>query len=150
MRSAGILITSYNQAEVYIPSINETFPMPKIKGNPRVWHTLTRNVICGGVFPETSTTCLELTESGEGWKPYSKPFNPPRMAHSAWWAPSGDLVLMGGYYEPRSTEFITAVDSRPGDFTLHSNTRYTFHPDQHSLLVNIFINSIFKLRMRHQ
>merc|ERR1712061_477634 len=79
----GILITSYNQAEVYIPPIKKTFDLPSIPNNPRVWHTLTGNVICGGAYPGTYNTCLELKENGDGWRNYSTSFKPWRMAHSA-------------------------------------------------------------------
>ena len=84
---AGILITSYNQAEVYIPSTGEIIELPSIPLNPRVWHTLTGNVLCGGVYPDTSSSCLELKENGEGWGQYSTRLQQPRLAHSSWDSP---------------------------------------------------------------
>ena len=139
--SAGILITSYNQAEVYIPSVNKTFTLPSIPLPPRVWHTQTGNVICGGIFPETSNNCLELAENGHGWQPYSKPFKTPRAAHSAWQSPSGDIVLMGGYFGPKSTENVTAVDSSNG-FPLNSSTRYTSQKKIKPKLPGIFLTLV--------
>ena len=122
MVSVGILITAYKQAEIYIPSTNETFDLPEIPGNPRLWHTLTGNIICGGVFPDTSNNCLELTESGDGWIDYSTPFEPGRMAHSAWQSPDGDIVLMGGYLGPTTSDFVTSIDTRSA-FAMNSSTR---------------------------
>ena len=87
----GILITSYNQAELFIPSTNSTFPLPAIPSEPRVWHTLTGNVVCGGAYPDTSSSCLELKENGEGWGPYSTRLQQPRLAHSSWDSPEGSL-----------------------------------------------------------
>ena len=121
MVSAGILITAYKQAEIYIPSTNETFDLPTIPGNPRLWHTLTGNVLCGGVYPNTSSSCLELTQSGHGWLPYSAGLDPLRMAHSAWSSPEG-IVLLGGYFSPTTTQLITNSNTSPG-FSLNSDTR---------------------------
>ena len=91
MCPSGILITAYNQAEIFIPSTKETFPLPAIPGSPRVWHTLTGNVLCGGVYPGTSTNCLELKEDGAGWQSYSSTkLHYSRLAHSAWDSP-GDV-----------------------------------------------------------
>jgi len=92
---------------MYIPSTNETFPLPSIPGSPRVWHTLTGNVLCGGVYRGTSSSCLELTETGEGWKPYSTVLTKPRLAHSNWASPEG-IVLLGGYYSGDTTELVTS------------------------------------------
>ena len=83
MSLAGILITAYNQAEIFIPSTLETFPLPSIPGSPRVWHTLTGTVLCGGMYPETLKSFLKLKSNGEGWKEYSIVLVESRMAHSA-------------------------------------------------------------------
>ena len=118
---AGILITSYNQAEIYIPSIRMTFALPSIEGHPRVWHTLTGNVLCGGVYRKTDTSCLELTESGKGWQPYSSTLQQPRLAHSAWNSPEG-IVLLGGYDSGNTTELITRTNTSD-KFTLKDPIR---------------------------
>ena len=121
MVSAGILITAYNLAEVYIPSINKTYELPSIPPHPRVWHTLTGNVLCGGVYPGTSSSCLELTQSGDGWQSYSTGLDPLRMAHSAWSSPEG-IVLLGGYFSPTTTQLVTSSNTR-SSFSLNSDTR---------------------------
>ena len=118
---AGILITSYNQAEIYIPSIRMTFALPSIGGHPRVWHTLTGNVLCGGVYRKTDTSCLELTESGKGWQPYSSTLQQPRLAHSAWNSPEG-IVLLGGYDSSNTTELVTRTNTSD-KFTLKDPIR---------------------------
>ena len=115
------MITSYNQAEIYIPSTRMTFALPSIEGHPRVWHTLTGNVLCGGVYRDTDTSCLELTETGEGWQPYSSVLQQPRLAHSAWNSPEG-IVLLGGYYSGDTTELVTSADTST-KFQLNYNLR---------------------------
>ena len=110
MCPVGILITAYNQAEIFIPSTKETFPLPAIPGSPRVWHTLTGTLLCGGAYPGTSTSCLELTETGDGWQPYSTALTVSRQAHSAWDSPTG-VVLLGGYDSPDSAELVTTTGS---------------------------------------
>ena len=115
------MITSYNQAEVYIPSTGEIIELPSIPLNTRVWQTLTGNVLCGGVYPGTSSSCLELTQSGAGWQSYSTGLDPPRMAHSAWSSPIG-IILLGGYFSPTTTQLITNISTSPG-FSLDSDTR---------------------------
>ena len=121
---AGILITAYNQAEMFLPSTKETFSLPSIPGSPRVWHTLTGTVLCGGAYDETSSTCLQLKSNGAGWTPYSTGLVESRMAHSAWQSPNG-VVLMGGYYSADSTELVNNTGSS-SQFTLHDSVRLAF------------------------
>ena len=108
--TAGILITAYNQAEIFLPSTLETFALQDIPGSPRVWHTLTGTILCGGVYPDTSKSCLELQPNGAGWTPYSTQLTESRLAHSAWESPSG-VVLLGGYYSGDTTELVMSYDS---------------------------------------
>ena len=122
MLHSGILITSYNQAEIFIPSTNQTFNLPSVPLNPRVWHTLTGNVLCGGVYPDTDTSCLELTRNGNGWQPYSTELQHPRLAHSSWDSPEG-IVLLGGYYSGDTTELVTRTNTST-KFTLNVNIRW--------------------------
>ena len=124
MCPAGILITAYNQAEIFIPSTQETFPLPAIPGRPRVWHTLTGNVLCGGVYPDTSDNCLELQQNGAGWTPFSTTLTESRLAHSQWDSPDG-VVLLGGYYSGDSTELVNSGGSI-SQFTLNDNIRLGF------------------------
>ena len=131
MKLAGILIVAYNEAEMFIPSTKETFSLPAIPGSPRVWHTLTGTVLCGGAYPGTSTDCLKLKENGDGWQPYSTTLTQPRMAHSAWDSPSG-VLLMGGYYSADSTELVTSTTST-SQFTMNDTVRLTSE-------LNIFIS----------
>ena len=83
-------------------------------------HTLTGNVVCGGVYPGTDTSCLELAEDGSGWVPYSS-LTTRRLAHSSWASPQG-IVLMGGYYSGDTTELVTSNGS-VSQFTLNNNVR---------------------------
>lgn len=115
----GILITSYNQADIFIPSTKEIHSLPAIPGSPRVWHTQVDNIICGGVYPSTSNTCLKLSETGQGWQEY-KTLNKPRQAHSSWKSPDG-IVLMGGFFSGKSTEIVGSSGSR-SRFSLQDNT----------------------------
>ena len=118
----GILITAYNQAEIFIPSRKKTIPLPSIPGSPRVWHTLTRNILCGGVYPGTSTTCLELQQNGEGWQRYGTTLTESRVAHSAWDSPQG-VVLLGGYSSSHTTELVTRLDGTKSMFSLNGKVR---------------------------
>merc|ERR1711981_1296234 len=118
----GILITAYSQAEIFIPSTKETFQLPAIPGSPRVWHTQTGNVLCGGAYDNTESTCLKLKSNGAGWMPYSPGTVEPRMAHSAWQSPNG-VVLMGGYYSGDSTELVNNTDTI-SQFTLNDPVSY--------------------------
>ena len=122
MCPAGILITAYNQAEMFIPSTKETFPLPSIPGSPRVWHTLTGNILCGGVYPGTSDNCLELQQNGDGWKDFSSTLKDSRLAHSQWNSPDG-VVLLGGYFSGSSTELVKSGGSI-SQFTLKYNIRF--------------------------
>ena len=113
-----------NQAEIFIPSTRKTFPLPAIPGSPRVWHTLTGNVLCGGVYPRTSTNCLELQQNGDGWKDFSTSLNKSRLAHSQWDSPSG-IILLGGYDSADSTELVNDAGSI-SQFALNDNIRLGF------------------------
>ena len=86
-----------------------------------MWHTLTRNVICGGVYPGTSSTCLELTESGDGWQSYGSTLTESRLAHSAWDSPEG-IVLLGGY-GTNTTELVTHLEGNIPLFSLNDKVR---------------------------
>ena len=86
-----------------------------------MWPTLTRNVLCGGVYPGTSDSCLQLTETGDGWQPYSTALQTPRLAHSTWDSPQG-IVLLGGYYEGNTTELVTGTNTS-NFFTLKDSVR---------------------------
>ena len=116
------MITAYNQAEIFIPSTKETFSLPSIPGSPRVWHTLTGTVLCGGVYPGTSKSCLELKLNGDGWMPYSMALTEYRMAHSAWDSPNG-IFLLGGYYSGDSTEVVSSSGS-VSQFTMNYKIRF--------------------------
>ena len=116
------MITAYNQAEIFIPSTKETFSLPSIPGSPRVWHTLTGTILCGGVYPGTSTSCLELQQNGDGWRDFSSTLTESRLAHSAWDYPGG-VVLMGGYYSGDSTELVSSSGSVSLQFTLNDTIR---------------------------
>ena len=101
----------------------ETYPLPSIPGSPRVWHTLTDNVICGGVYPGTSNTCLALTTE-KGWQELEMTLEKPRLAHSSWLSPQG-IVLLGGYSSGQSTETLSSSGSK-SSFDLQDNTRWGF------------------------
>ena len=98
-----------------------TNPLPDIPEHPRVGHTLTGNVICGGLYPGTSDNCLELKSDGSGWHNYITPLTEYRMAHSSWNSPEG-IVLLGGYGNPSSTaELVTRTCTVGGSCTVSSS-----------------------------
>ena len=97
---------------IFIPGDKTWISLPAIPYNPREWFTLTENVICGGVFPGTSRSCLQLTESGEGWKDYSTELLEPRISSVSWDSPLG-IILMGGYGSSGdTTEVVTSTETR--------------------------------------
>ena len=103
--------------------MNETFPLPSfsvppLPSSPRVWHTLTENILCGGVYPDTLTSCVQLSE--RGWESYSTELQRPRLAHSAWASPQG-LVLLGGY-DNDNAELVTTTGTTIL-FTMDRNIR---------------------------
>ena len=92
-------------------------------------HTMDGNIICGGHYdfwessssssepiPRVpSTTCDMLTSDGV-YKTPSHTLREKRAQHSSWMSPAG-LVLIGGYYNPRTTEMLLPTDSS-NDLTL--------------------------------
>ena len=91
-------------------------------------HTMDGNIICGGHYdfweasssselePRVpSTTCDTLTSDGV-YKTPSHALREKRAQHSSWMSPAG-LVLIGGYYNPRTTELLLPTDSS-NDLTL--------------------------------
>ena len=107
--------------EVFLPFSRMTYRLPSITGKLRVRHTLTGNVVCGGSYRDTDDNCLILTETGEGWKPYSQKLKQPRLGHSAWASPQG-IVLMGGYDSSDTTELVTSGGTTM-DFLLNRRVR---------------------------
>ena len=101
------MITYLNKALIFTPSDKSWISLPSIPYNPREWFTLTENVICGGVFPGTSRSCLQLSESGGGWKDYSTELLEPRISSVSWDSPSG-IILMGGFHSGDTTEVVTS------------------------------------------
>ena len=91
--------------EIFIPRSGITISLPGIPGNRRVGHTLTGNVICGGLYPGTSDNCFELKSDGTGWGSYISPLTESRMAHSSWNSPDG-IVLLGGYFRGTKVEIL--------------------------------------------
>ena len=121
---SGILITSDNKAEIFIPSTKEIYMIESIPGSPRFLHTLTDNLICGGLYPGSSDNCLELSRNGEGWLEYlgnANKLKKQRKAHSSWSSRNG-IVLLGGIGSGQTTERLTSSGSI-NSFRLIDNTR---------------------------
>ena len=106
----GILISYLNKATIFVPDTREWIPLPDIPNNPREWFTLTRNIICGGSFSNTTRSCLQLSESGQGWEPFSTELHKPRTSSSSWESPEG-ILLMGGIASGNTTELVTSHGS---------------------------------------
>ena len=109
--------------EIFIINTKRTIVLEDIPGSPRVRHTLTGNVICGGVWGGTSDNCLELKSDGTGWHPYISLLSESRMAHSSWDSPQG-IVLLGGYNTGKKVEILkkqggSVSTSVLPDFTLY-------------------------------
>ena len=118
----GILITYLNKALIFTPSDKSWISLPSIPYNPREWFTLTENVICGGVFPGTSRSCLQLSESGGGWKDYSTELLEPRISSVSWDSPLG-IILMGGYGRSGDTTELVTSSGTSNSFRLKYDLR---------------------------
>ena len=105
-----------------------TNSLPDIPEHPRVGHTLTGNVVCGGLYPGTSDNCLELKSDGTGWHPYISNLAEFRMAHSSWNSPDG-IVLLGGYFNGRKVDILKKTCSGPSPCGVSSNPLPDFSYD---------------------
>ena len=123
----GVLITAYNQVEIFIPRSRRTIPLPSIPNHPRVGHSLTGNMICGGLYPRTSDNCLELTSNGSGWSPLNGDLKELRLAHSSWKTPNG-TVLLGGYYSGKTAELVTRTCTG-GSCSISSSFKFNLQDD---------------------
>ena len=68
--------------------------------------------MCGGLGTETS--CERLEPGSSSWVHHANISS--RVYHSSWTAPSGDVILMGGYYNKYLDT--TEVVGRGSSFTL--------------------------------
>ena len=69
-------------------------------------------LVCGGYY--TPTSCVRLEPGSSGWAQHVDISS--RYLHSSWTAPSGDVILMGGYYNGYLDT--TEVVGRGSSFTL--------------------------------
>jgi len=107
----AILITYLNKAMIFTPNNLSWVDLPGIPGEPRERFTLAENIICGGSWPETSRSCLELTDSCDsGWWNYSSELVKRRVDSVSWKVPEG-VIVIGGYFSPDTTELATPTDS---------------------------------------
>ena len=72
-------------------------------------------LVCGGE-DTGATSCERLEPGSSGWVHHAD--TSMRDSHSSWTAPSGDVILMGGYYNVRAVLDTTEVVGRGSSFTL--------------------------------
>ena len=67
-------------------------------------HTSVNGVVCGASNPAARTNCVDI--SSGSWS--SDKYQPirPRRGHIAWKLPTGELILVGGMYERRTTDIV--------------------------------------------
>ena len=93
-------------------------PMPTMP-EPRMGHTQTGPVACGGSGTAVRSSCVTFFSGGDDWvKTHNLTMK--RQEHSAWASPRG-VMLMGGY-KSKTTEILTDDgDTIPG-FSLDYKT----------------------------
>ena len=92
-------------------------PMPE----PRIRHTQSGRIICGGWDPAARKSCITFFSGGEDWVKTHN-LTQDRRYHSAWESPQG-VMLMGGLDHQTTTEILTGDgDTNPG-FSLDYRTK---------------------------
>ena len=88
---------------------------------PRVEHSQSGLISCGGYHDNVRTTCTEFA-SGE-WTT-SHNLTEDRKTHTSWNAPDG-VILLGGYSSPNTTELLSSFTSSTTlSFSLDYRSRY--------------------------
>ena len=105
----GILISggagAGTSVEVYSPNYHCVLPSLPLPGMGMSGHTSDQGTLCGGSEPSTRTTCL--TFSSGRWVT-SHALAEMRWSHTSWNnKEEGKIILMGGYFNPTTTEIIT-------------------------------------------
>ena len=77
----------------------------------RVAHTMDGNILCGGLFTNTSRTCLQFNAGN--WTQFQV-LKKERFHHSSWKRHTGEIVLMGGRGSLQTSEFVTSNGSIDG------------------------------------
>ena len=69
------------------------------------------NILCGGLFTNTSKSCLQFNAGN--WTQFQV-LQKERFHHSSWKRHTGEIVLMGGRGSLQTSEFVTSNGSIDG------------------------------------
>ena len=114
--------------ELFIPGSGKTCIFPDLPGI-RYGHTMNMVgddlVVCGGrgVWDkESRKSCLHLSPpSSSVWTSYATT-RKERSHHTAWVSPSGELLLVGGYFSSDDAEIVNAGTSTGREIRLEQDT----------------------------
>ena len=105
----GFMITggpnSYEKAEVFNPFSGRSCPLPDLPEGTYD-HSHCGNLLCG------DNSCLKMNPTGS-FSPTSVSLLQKRESHLCWSLPGGggEVMLLGGYYSPTTTEIVSADGS---------------------------------------
>ena len=101
-----------NTSELFLPSTGTSCTLPAFPES-RYYHTLDKNILCGGYLTETRTSCIQLSPDDGTWKQLLT-LDLERRAHLSWTPESGiGTYLMGGHIPPSNTFTNTTTLIKP-------------------------------------
>ena len=111
---------SSTKVEVINPSGNVSCSPPDLP-QPRYYHTMNNNIVCGGNGgTDTKTSCDQLTTAG--WT-RSHTLIHSRQYHSSWEVEDG-IILLGGFYSGTTSEIAKWDGTTEEMFSMRYDTRY--------------------------
>ena len=111
---------SSTKVEVISPSGNVSCSPPDLP-QPRYYHTMNNNIVCGGNGgADTKTSCDQLTSAG--WNK-SHTLKYRRSGHCSWEVEDG-IILLGGANSGTTSEIAKWDGTTEKLFSMQYNTRY--------------------------
>ena len=113
-----------NSVEVFNPYTNRSCNLTDLPGEGRHYHSLCRDLLCGGGGSPTRRSCLKLDPQNGVFTPTSVRLVKERARQQCWDVEGEGVLLIGGYDSPRSTELVSPDgSSSTANFTLPYDTR---------------------------
>jgi len=123
----AILVTggdgAYRDAEILFTngtSLCSLPDMPQLKE----WHTQSGLTTCGGYLSNINDALSCLKFVAGSWTTLTDSLLYPRFDHSSWVTPNGDIILIGGYESPNTTEIVYQNGTSIRSFDLMYETVY--------------------------
>ena len=101
------------KVEVFNIKTKKTCQLPDLPGDARFMHSQCGNLLCGGGDDSVSRSCLMLDPLTGKFTPTSVTLREERSFHLCWnlEEENGPTLLMGGYFDPYSTELVSSDGS---------------------------------------